>query len=577
MAERYNKLYTLPGNLYAAGSPVVICAGALLKDNQTGKVLCQLKFRNICDVNISALKVGVTGYDMSGEEVCRVEHQYLDLNVARNGVFGAKEAIPLPERSVRSYDVQVLACFFTDGSRYFAEEQLWESLPEQPLLGSRLYDRELIRQYQLDTTNKSEYLPMEYKDLWFCACGEVNTEEESACHCCKQELENLKYYLNTEILIEEKANRLMEEAKAAAERESSRANSAKIIKRVLMVIVPLLIVAAGVWFFMSRSQQKQADYEMAEVLFAAEKYTEAAQAYEALGDYLDSADKARLARNILAETGAYEKAQKFLENGRYDDAYNAFMAMAGYEDSLELADEALYRKAIALTEEGKCDEAQQLFRDIAHYKDAAALAECFVKRLVSEETSYNAQCEGPLTTTYTYDEAGNIATRTELFSAYEGMKDKVYEYSWGGDGSYSVSVDGVIYDYDAWGILTKQDGNELYSFDYGYYEDGGIYYVGCYNLEDGGFVSETVYDEEGNVIRKSLADGTTTTVTNEYDSAGRLVKIENFDAEGAFVDRTSYEYDEEGNLKRSTYMDLNNVTAVTNYSYEVKYVPAQAQ
>lgn len=577
MAERYNKLYTLPGNLYAAGSPVVICAGALLKDNQTGKVLCQLKFRNICDVNISALKVQVTGFDMSGEEVCRVEHQYLDLNVARNGVFGAKEAIPLPERSVRAYDVQVLACFFTDGSRYFAEEQLWESLPEQPLLGSRLYDRELIRQYQLDTTAKSEYLPMEYKDLWFCACGEVNTEEESLCHNCKQELENLKYYLNTEILIEEKSNRLLEEAKAAAERETSRANSAKIIKRVLMVILPLLLIAAGVWFFMSRSQQKQADYEMAEVLFAAEKYTEAAAAYDALGDYLDSADKARLARNILAETGAYEKAQKFLENGRYDDAYNAFMAMAGYEDSLELADEALYRKAISLTEEGKCDEAQQLFREISHYKDAGALAECFVKRLVLEESSYNAQCEGPLNTTYTYDEAGNIATRTEHFSAYEGMKDKVYEYSWSGDGSHSISVDGLIYDYDAWGMLIKEDGQELYKFDYGYYEDGGIYYIGSYNLEDGGFVSEIVFDEEGNVIRRSLADGTTTTVSNEYDEAGRLVKIENFDAEGAFVDRTSFEYDEEGNLKRSTYMDLNNVTAVTNYSYEVQYVPAQAQ
>lgn len=575
MAERYNKLYSLPGNLYAAGSPVLISAGALLKDNQTGKVLCQLKFRNICDVNISALKVQVTGYDMSNEEVCRVEHQYLDLNVPRNGVFGSKEAIPLPERSVRSYDVQVLACFFTDGSRYFAEEQLWESLPQQPLLGSRLYDRELIRQYQLDTTDKSEYLPMEYKDLWFCACGEVNTEEESACHSCKQELENLKYYLNLDILIEEKADRLLEEAKAAAERESSRANSAKIIKRVLMVILPLLVIAAAVMFFMSRSEQKEADYQMAGILFEAEKYAEAAAAYDALGDYLDSAQRAADARAIINETGAYEKAQKFLENGRYDDAYNAFTAMGEYEDAPELALESLYRKAIALTEEDSCDEAQQLFRDIADYKDAGALAECFVKLLTREETSYNAQCEGPLTTSYSYDEAGNIATKTEHFSAYEGMKDKVYEYSWGGDGSHSISVDGVIYEYDAWGILVRQDGNELYSFDYGYYEDGGIYYVGCYSLEDESFVSETVFDEQGNVIRRSSVEGTST-VTNEYDSAGRLVKTENFDAEGAFKDRTSFEYDQEGNLRRSTYMDLNNVTAVTNYSYEVKYVPAQA-
>ena len=89
---------------------------------------------------------------------------------------------------------------------------------------------------------------------------------------------------------------------------------------------------------------------------------------------------------------------------------------------------------------------------------------------------------------------------------------------------------------------------------------------------------ETVKVSENSVVltlKEPTKDGTST-VTNEYDSAGRLVKTENFDAEGAFKDRTSFEYDQEGNLRRSTYMDLNNVTAVTNYSYEVKYVPAQA-
>ena len=33
MAERYTRLYTLPENLYTEGAPLVIAAGALLKDN----------------------------------------------------------------------------------------------------------------------------------------------------------------------------------------------------------------------------------------------------------------------------------------------------------------------------------------------------------------------------------------------------------------------------------------------------------------------------------------------------------------------------------------------------------------
>ena len=43
MSERYSKLSALPENLYSTGAPVIIAAGALLKDNQTGKVLAQLK------------------------------------------------------------------------------------------------------------------------------------------------------------------------------------------------------------------------------------------------------------------------------------------------------------------------------------------------------------------------------------------------------------------------------------------------------------------------------------------------------------------------------------------------------
>ena len=47
MSERYTKVYECPQNVYSENSPVVISAGALLKDNQTGKILAQLKIRNI--------------------------------------------------------------------------------------------------------------------------------------------------------------------------------------------------------------------------------------------------------------------------------------------------------------------------------------------------------------------------------------------------------------------------------------------------------------------------------------------------------------------------------------------------
>ncbi len=74
MSERYSKLFSLPENLYTEGSPVIIAAGALLKDNSTGKLLVQLKFRNISDCVINAVKVKINAFDPAETvlKACRI-------------------------------------------------------------------------------------------------------------------------------------------------------------------------------------------------------------------------------------------------------------------------------------------------------------------------------------------------------------------------------------------------------------------------------------------------------------------------------------------------------------------------
>ena len=46
MKDRYSKLFSLTKDLYTEGSPIIISAGSLLKDNDTDRVLAQLKFTN---------------------------------------------------------------------------------------------------------------------------------------------------------------------------------------------------------------------------------------------------------------------------------------------------------------------------------------------------------------------------------------------------------------------------------------------------------------------------------------------------------------------------------------------------
>ena len=63
MSERYSRLFSLSENLYAVGSPVVIAAGTLLKDNQTGRIVAQLKLRSISSKTIIGAKVKLRLFD----------------------------------------------------------------------------------------------------------------------------------------------------------------------------------------------------------------------------------------------------------------------------------------------------------------------------------------------------------------------------------------------------------------------------------------------------------------------------------------------------------------------------------
>ena len=115
MSERYSRLFSLPTNLYTEGSPILIAAGALLKDNHTNKVLVQLKFRNISQKAIKSVKVKVNAYDTAKGQLAGIDtFSYLDLSVAANEEFGQSTPIHLPDTTTRSFSVEILSVVYTD-------------------------------------------------------------------------------------------------------------------------------------------------------------------------------------------------------------------------------------------------------------------------------------------------------------------------------------------------------------------------------------------------------------------------------------------------------------------------------
>ena len=137
MSERYIRVFSLPNNLYVQGAPVLIAAGALLKDTQTGNIIAQLKLRNIGIKHIVYVKVSVVTLDSVKRPLGdRVDFDYLDIHVSRGQEFGQKTPIYLPNPVTRAYTVRVTEVAFEDGTVWSDTESSWEHLPDQELLST---------------------------------------------------------------------------------------------------------------------------------------------------------------------------------------------------------------------------------------------------------------------------------------------------------------------------------------------------------------------------------------------------------------------------------------------------------
>lgn len=312
--ERYTSLYRLPENQYTAGSPVLLEAGALLKDSRTGAVLVQLKMRSVSAKPIRAVMVAVDAFDVSGAPLEGVaEYQYLDLSVPRDEPFGQHQAIVLPDANTRRASVRCTRVVFADGTSWeAAPSAVWSPLPERTTLEEAL-SQELAEQYRRDTAACAQMLPQRCGSLWSCACGALNSAEEKVCHRCGLSLDAQLAALDETVLREHLAAYKEAEAKKAEElcrREKERqAERRRKTKKTLAIALPAAAVCAAAVILITT------------VIVPNQKHNEALALIDA-GDYT-------AAYSILEELGKpeeikqnkYDRAMKLIDAGDYDDAY----------------------------------------------------------------------------------------------------------------------------------------------------------------------------------------------------------------------------------------------------------------
>ena len=222
-------------------------------------------------------------------------------------------------------------------------------------------------------------------DMEFCAeCGHSLTTKCPSCaasmrwhmkHCpkCGMNIEKKKAELATEA-----ERKREEEARLAQEREAERKRrqgEAEVRRQRRgiwwrrngwKVVAGVLLVGSSTGYLAYRSSDSYA-YRQAEKLFEASQLREAVSAFDALGDYMDSGDRAKEIR--------YQIADNMYESGDLSGAASAFVALESYRDSQNRSDAIHYEIAEGLYESGDLSGAASAFSALGAYRDSRSRAE----------------------------------------------------------------------------------------------------------------------------------------------------------------------------------------------------------
>lgn len=361
MSERYVKVFELSKNLYTENSPVIILAGALLKDNINDTVITQLKIKNISDKTIKAVKVSIASYDTVGNRIADdLIFDYLDINAQRNDDFGQKTPIVLKENITRSFSVKVDEVIFDDNSIWHDKGKKWESLANGEEIKSIFNDSEIAKQYSIEYGALAKFQLVIEKDLWICACGQINHNNEEHCTHCNISLTDLKNIDFDELKV--KAQKRID-----AEKKTAASNR----KNVIIAIAIFAFFATSLIFYSSYST-KNKQYKLGVSYLNAssmteDDYDEAIQTFESLGNFKDSKEK-------ISET-KYTYALCLSKSEKFEEAIKLFTELNDYKDSQDKIKETKYKYGLNILGEGDFIEATELFVSLGDYENSKQYVE----------------------------------------------------------------------------------------------------------------------------------------------------------------------------------------------------------
>lgn len=149
------------------------------------------------------------------------------------------------------------------------------------------------------------------------------------------------------------------------------------------------------------------------------EYEEAITAFEALGDYSNSAEQLETCQTAIKDRD-YNAAVALKEDGKYEEAITAFEALGDYSDSaeqLEICQTAInerdYKEAEDLMESGYYKAAITVLEKMGDYKDASSKIKICKQHHTSDEMPVSYAVTGDEVVIGQYEQDNNTSNGTE--------------------------------------------------------------------------------------------------------------------------------------------------------------------
>lgn len=516
MADRFQKLFSLENNSYIENAPIIISAAALLKDTKSGNMVVQIKFKSVSNKNIKGVKISLSAYDVSGKEINGVDdYQYLDLNIPNGESFGSSKAIVMPETTTRSFNIKSLTVIFADSSIWESTFLNFVTIPNAKPLNLELKNEELIKQYQIATTDKAYCIPDTFLNLWTCCCGEVNSEEYCT-NCGTNKNDTFSKYNITDLtesmnlrLDKEKEERLESERKNEKIRKDKEEKKRKIKKTFIISAISLLVVGVIIVLI----NLPFAQYGIASIYHKTKNFDKAYKIYNyRINDYKDSTEKAKAVK--------YDQADFLFKEEKYVEATGNYLFLGDYKDSSAKAKESKYLAAEQYVKNEKYEDAYKLYDELKDYKDSKLKAKKYKTGAFEEIINVTIGCDYSGYWIFNSARAESVIVEANMkVNYYKGTPDysnvelEFDEYTWNGLAigwrTGPRKYIGEFYDNTITGngklYVNNSVGGLLYS---GEFKDGKFDGYGeFYNLYDSYFVGDTIMERETVLISSDWKNG----------------------------------------------------------------------